>query len=93
MLRLLVIVHNPVGASAITWVGTIILAALTAVIVALWVVLARRTVQPEEGAADPALEALRRRRLVVRPSRKSRDPEAPVVSELDPAGKSEPTGG
>lgn len=92
MLRLLVIVSNPTGASAIAWVGIVILALLAAVIVALWVVLARRTAQPDEGAADPALDALRNRRLVVRRARKSRDPEAAVVSELDPAGKSEPTG-
>ena len=92
MLSLGVIVNNPVGATAITWIGVVILGLLAAVIVALWVVLARRSVHPDDGASDPGLEALRHRRLVVRRSRKSRDPDAPVVSELDPTGDSEPTG-
>jgi hypothetical protein len=92
MLRLNLIVHNPAGDSVITWIGVIILALLAALILALWVVLARRTVHPDEGAIDPGLEVLRHRRLVVLPSRKSPDPQAAVVSELDPTGESEPTG-
>jgi hypothetical protein len=92
MLRLNLIVHNPVGDSVITWIGVIILAVLAAMVAALWVAIARRTVRPDDGASDPGLEGLRRRRLVVLPSRKSRDPEAVVVSELDPStSESEPT--
>jgi len=92
MLRLALIVQNPAATSVITWVGMVILGLLAAMIIALWVVLARRSVHPDEGASDPGLEVLRHRRLVVLPSRKSPDPEGPVVSELDPTGESEPTG-
>jgi hypothetical protein len=87
------IVHNPAGDSAITWVGAGIVAALATAIAALWVVLARRIVHPDdEGASDSAAEVLRHRRLVVLRPRKSRDPKAAVVSELDPTTESEPTG-
>jgi hypothetical protein len=94
MLRLSVIVHNPAADSAITWIGMIILALLAAGIGALWLVLAsghwRR--DDDEDASDPGLEALRRRRLVVRRARKSPGPQGAVVSELDPTPESEPTG-
>jgi hypothetical protein len=91
MLRFNLIVHNPAGDSAITWIGVIIVAVLAAMIVALWVAIARRAVHPDDSASDPGLEVLRHRRLVVLHPRKSRDPEAPVVSELDPTGESEST--
>ena len=90
MLRLAVIVHNPTADNAITLVGVVIVALLAAVVVVLWVVLAGGLVHRDEGPDDPALDTLRRLRLVVRP-RKSRDPNAAVVSELDPDGESEPT--
>ena len=91
MLRLNLIVHNPIGDSAITWIGVIIVALSAAAIVALWLALARNTVKPDDGASGPGLEALRHRRLVVLPARTSSGPKDVVVSELDPAGKSETT--
>jgi hypothetical protein len=91
MLRLCLIVQNPAATSAITWIGMVIVALSAAVIVALWVFLARRTVHPDDGVDDPGLEVLRHRRLVVLPARKARGQQAAVLSELDPTSESEPT--
>ena len=91
MLTLGLIVQNPTGAAAITWVGIVILALLAALLVGLWVFVARGLVHRDEDAGDPALEALRHRKFVVRRSRKTSGPQAAVVAELDPDGEAEPT--
>jgi hypothetical protein len=88
MLRLAVIVHNPLADSAVTWFG-VVLVLLTASIVVLGLVLgmgrARR--DGDDGTVDPGLEAMRHRRLVVLRPRKSARPQATVVSELDRTGE------
>jgi hypothetical protein len=90
MLRLDIIVRNPVADSAITWFGVGMLALLAAVIVGAWVVAARRLGSHDENDSNPALETLRRRKLVVLRPRKPRGPHAVVVTELEPTGESEP---
>jgi hypothetical protein len=93
MLKLIVIEQNPAAAVAVTWFGVILLALVAVTIVGVWIVAAFRARElPEENAADPALEGLRRMRLVVRRAHKSRGPQAAVVSELEPAGEPEQTG-
>jgi hypothetical protein len=89
MLRLNIIVQNPAAASAVTWFG-IILVLLIALIVALGIVLSlgRGRRDDDDGATDPGLETMRHRRLVVLRSRKSRGPQAAVVSELEPTEES-----
>ncbi|MEJ0066956.1 MAG: hypothetical protein WDM85_17365 [Caulobacteraceae bacterium] len=92
MLRLNLIVHNPAGDAAITWIGVIILAALAAMLVGLWVFVASGRGRRDDDAGDPALDALRRRRLVVRRSGKARGPQATDVVELEPTADIEPKG-
>jgi hypothetical protein len=93
MLRLAVIVHNPLADSAVTWFG-IVLVLLIASIVVLGLVLAMGRARRDGGddASDPGLEAMKHRRLVVLRPRKSGNPQGAVVSELDPTGESEPAG-
>jgi hypothetical protein len=92
MFTLGLIVRNPAGAAAITWVGVVILALLAALLAGLWVFVARELVTHDENPGDPALEALRHRKFVVLRSRKARGPQATDVAELEPTGESEPTG-
>jgi len=91
MLRLNVIVHNPAGDGAITWFGVVLLALVAAMIVALWVVVARQLARrpDDESDSDSGLETLRHLKLVVRRSGSRREPQAPVVAELEPDGESE----
>jgi hypothetical protein len=92
MLRLDLIVRNPAGETAITWIGVVILALLAAMLVGLWVLAARVRTLPDENAGDPALDALRHRKFVVRRSANAAGPQAVDVAELDPDGESEPSG-
>jgi hypothetical protein len=66
MLRLSVIVHNPLGDSAITWLGIVPLALVALMVVGLWVVVVSRRARPDEAPDDRGLEALRRFKLIVR---------------------------
>jgi len=91
MLRLSIIVQNPAMASAITTFGVILLALVAAMILGLWVVVARGRARRDaedfdESASD--LEALRHERLVRQPSDGS---QAAVVAELERTGESGPT--
>jgi hypothetical protein len=96
MLKLIIIEQNPAAATALTWFGVIFLALVAATIVGVWIAAALRARRGLEGEADnaanPALEGLRRMRLVVRRSRKPSGTQAAVVSELEPDGESQPTG-
>ena len=97
MLRLNVVVQNPAAASALDWFGVVLFVLLAALVVALWIVVARgrarRNVKDfDDSASDRGLQALRHRRLVVRPARKPRGSQAAVVAELDPIAEPEPTG-
>ncbi len=89
MLKLIIIEQNPAAAAALTWFGVIFLALVAATIVGVWIAVAfragHRLEGQDENAADPALEGLRRMRLVVRRSRKPRGSQTAVVSELEPA--------
>jgi hypothetical protein len=92
MLRLNVIVQNPAGASVVIWFGVVLVLVITLIVVlGVTLSLARARRDDDDDGSDPGLEAMRHRRLVVLRSRKSRGPQAVVVSELDPAGDSEPT--
>jgi len=92
MLRLNIIQQNPALASAITSFGMILLAVMSVLILALWVVVARGRARRnardfEESASDPGLDALRHERLVVRPG----GPQGDVEVELERTGNAEPT--
>ena len=93
MLRLSIIVQNPAMASAITLFGVIVLALVAALILGLWVVVARGRARRDaedfdESASGSDLEALRHERLVRQPSDGS---QAAVVAELERTGESGPT--
>ncbi|HLY78872.1 MAG TPA: hypothetical protein VKQ70_05830 [Caulobacteraceae bacterium] len=75
------------GDAAITVVGILILALLAVALVGLWG-LAARTQANRENPDDPALDALRRRRLVVRRRAKERGQQAIEVAELEPTSES-----
>jgi hypothetical protein len=91
MLKLNLIVQNSAGEGVVTWFGIVSLALLAIVIAGLWVVVATGPARGE-SADDRGLKALRRRRLVVRSSRRPRGAQGAVVSELERAGESGPTG-
>jgi hypothetical protein len=59
---------------------------LAAALVALWIFVARAQAR-RESLDDPALDALRRRKLVVRRSRKPRGADAVEVAQLEPTGE------
>ena len=90
MLRLNLIIQNPTGEAAITWIGVTMLALLAALLVALWIFVVRARAH-RESPGDPALDALRHRKFVVRRSAKA-GTQAVDVAELDPDDESEPTG-
>jgi hypothetical protein len=90
MLRLSLIVQNPAAETAITWIGVIILGVLAALLVFLWIFVVKAGAH-RESAADPALDALRHRKLVPRRSAKSAGPQATEVLELEPDSESGPT--
>jgi hypothetical protein len=81
MPRLDTIVHNPAAASAVTLSDAALLVLLALMAVGLWVVVARgqarRAIRDfDESASDRGLEALRRRRLVVRRAPRPHGPQA-----------------
>ena len=91
MLTLSIIDVNPAGASAITWFGVIFLALVAAIVVGLWVVVAGRLARGSDSdlndsTDNPGLEALRRRRLIIR---RPRGRQAAVVAELAPESPSD----
>ena len=100
MLKLNIIEHNPAGAIAVTWFGVIFVSLVAVIIVGVWFFAVFRAGQDlgDLNADDPALERLRHRRFVVRRPRRPRGTQANrgiqanIVSELEPAGESEPTG-
>jgi len=97
MLRLDVIVQDPAAASAFAWFGGALFALLAALAIGLWIVVARGRARRDirdfdDSAADPGLEALRHRRLVLLRARKPRGPHATVVAKLEPTDAPEPTG-
>jgi len=81
MLRLSLIVHNPAGDSAITWLGVIPLALVALMVVGLWVVVVSRRARPDETADDRGLKTLRRLKLIVRRPGGRREAEAPVAAD------------
>ena len=93
MLKLIIIEQNPAAAAALTWFGVIVLALVAATIVGVWIAVALRAghklEDQDENAANPALEGLRRMRLVVRRPRKPLGTQAAVVSDLEPTGETE----
>ncbi len=96
MPRLDTIVHNPAAASAVTLSDAALLVLLALMAVGLWVVVARgqarRAIRDfDESASDRGLEALRRRRLVVRRGPRPHGPQDAVVAELEAAEEPEPT--
>ncbi len=86
MLTLNIIEANPGAVSVLTWMGVVVLAAVVAMIVAVWLVVARQLARRadsayDENVEDPSLKALRRLRfLAPRP----RPGQATVVAELAP---------
>jgi hypothetical protein len=86
MLTFAIVNANPVGADAVTAFGVFILVLVAAVVVGVWIAVARQLAQ--RGAADvnedvegPGLEALRHQHLVVQPTQ---DRQASEVIELVP---------
>jgi hypothetical protein len=79
MLELAVIVHNPAAESVVAGLGIVIVASVAAVVIALWVVVARRRAGRDEREPDEGLETLRHLDLVVR---KPRGPGSVEVAEL-----------
>jgi hypothetical protein len=94
MLTLSVVEANQAGASVVTWLGVISLAAVAAIAVGLWIFVARRLAQ---GARDLAtstedereIESLSQTRLVVRRGGDSGSRDT-VVSELEHSGEAGP---
>jgi hypothetical protein len=95
MLTLSVVEANQAGASVVTWLGVIFLAAVAAVAIGLWVFVVGRLAQ---GARDLAsstedareLDSLSQTRLVVQRGRKPGS-QGVVVSELEHSGEAGPT--
>jgi hypothetical protein len=86
MLTLAVVDANVTGANVVTWFGIFILAIVAAVVVGVWLAVARELARRSAGhrdddADDPGLEALRHRHLLVR---RARNRQPTDVVELVP---------
>jgi hypothetical protein len=91
MLTLALVEKNPTGDAVVALIGVGMLLVLAAVLVALWIFVARKAARPDEAdAADPALAKLRKWRLVFRRPRGPGRADAPKVSALDGSSGSEP---
>lgn len=90
MLTFAVIHANPAGTTVVSLFGIIVFAMLAAIAVGLWILVARRIARGgvaniDGGAADPELESLEHRRLLVR---RARGRPGAVVVELVPDDES-----
>jgi hypothetical protein len=87
---LLIVTHNPAAADFLVVTAVLIIAVLAVFVLAAWLVIARGQARRDErefmdSAADPALRSLRRKRLVLRSSRRGASRGEAVTAQLEPA--------
>jgi hypothetical protein len=95
MLKLDIVQHNPAIADLLTAFGVVLLAAVAALTLGLWLVVvrgrARRQIREfNDSASDSGIEALRHERLVARPTPAAQAPQGVVVADLERTEEPDP---